>query len=398
MKFRTQLLWTLAIQGAGAAAVFGAIILLGSTLGPPAQGLFSRIKTELEFVTALSLFGMPQAVFYFTTSRRMSRAAALKLTGALGGLAGVASVLYIALTHSVHAIYLAIFAAASVARVVHEMLRVLLLADAGSRLFNVVTAAPQALLLLLVLVIVASGSLTAWQVPAVFLLGFALASVYAWWALRAHAAPAINASAPAAEAKHLTAYGAAAWSVAVLNSAANVLWLRHIESGLGLAAVGVFAMGMTFVQVVLTPFNYAAPLLFRRWMQTPGSAPAVVRPALAAGFATFLVIAPLLAIQGMLPIPSFLHAYADLRDLKWTFAAVAVTEVVLRIAAVAANASGRPWAPALAELVRLAVLAIAVSIGAGMLLPSITMAWAIAAAFAVCAVLMAVRRAPVDPA
>lgn len=392
MRFRSQLLWTLAIQGGGAAAVLGAVVLLGSALGPQAQGLFSRSKTELEFITALALFGMPQAVFFFVSSGRMSRASALKVTGLLGCFAAVASLLYIGLTHSVNAPYLAMFAAASMAMVVHSMLRVLVLAEVGTRLFNTVTAAPQVALLLLVLVIVAAGSLTAWQVAAVFLIAFLFGCVVAWWGLRAHAVAAVDASSTTTKWKGVAAYGAAAWSVAVLNSAANVFWLRYIESVLGLAAVGVFAMGLVFVQVVLTPINYAVPLLFKRWIQLPGAASAVARPALVSGFVTLVVIAPLLAIQGVLPMPVALRDYADLHDLRWTFGAIAVTEVVVRIAAVGANAAGRPWAPALAELVRLGVLAIAVSTGFAVLLPSMSAAWACGAALAAVAVLMAMRR------
>lgn len=392
MRFRSQLLWTLAIQGGGAAAVFGAVVLLGSALGPQTQGLFSRSKTELEFITALSLFGMPQAVFFFVTSRRMSRASALRVTAMLGCLAAIASVLYVGLTHSVDAVYLAMFAAASMAIVVHSMLRVLVLADASTRLFNAVTAVPQVGLLLLVLAIVAAGSLAAWQVATMFLLAFMFGSAFAWWGLRAHPATAEDASGTATKWKDLVAYGAAAWSVAALNSAANVLWLRHIESTLGLAVVGIFAMGLVFVQVILTPINYAVPLLFKRWMQTPGVASVVVRQALVSGLATLLVIAPLLAIQGALPMPASLRAYADLRDLKWEFGAVAVVEVVARIAAVGANAAGRPWAPALAELVRLGVLAVAVSIGVAALLPSMAAAWAVAATVAACTVLLGAGR------
>ena len=381
------------IQGVGAAAMFGAVVLLGLTLGPQTQGLFSRVKTELEFISALSLFGMPQAVFFFVTSRRMSRASALQVTGLLGCLAVAASLLYVGLTHSINALYLAMFAVAAAAMVVHGMLRVLVLA-ASTRLFNAVTAAPQVVLLLLVIVSVAIGSLVTWQVAAIFLLAFLFGSAFAWQALRANAPHAVDVSTPAAKTKDLTVYGAAAWSVAVLNSAANVLWLRYIESALGLAAVGVFTMGLTFVQVILTPINYAVPLLFKRWVQSPGAASAAARPALASGLVTLLVIAPLLAIQGALPMPSALHAYAGLADLKWTFAAIAVAEVVVRIAAVGANAAGRPWVPALAELMRLVVLTAAVGMGFGMLLPSIATTWACAAAFAACTVLAVVRLRP----
>ena len=391
MRFRNQLMWTLVLQGAGAVAVFAAIVLLGSQLGPEAQGLFSRIKSELEFIAALSMFGMPQAVFFFLSSRRMSRAAALKLGARLAVVCVAVSSAYLAVNRSADPLYWVLFALASAAVVAHGILRVIVLASFTTRVFNLVTALPQIMVLLLVLVVVVGGSLAPWMVAAIFLVAFCGGSAFAWAALRAAAEPAGEAAAGSARPRELLAFGAATWAVATLSTATAVFWLRHTEAALGLAAVGVFSMGLTLVQLVLTPINYAAPLLFKRWMGSPDSSHAI-RWTLLAGLGVLCLIAPVLEIQGFFPVPEALTAYSSLRELRWPFAFSAVAEAMMRIAAVAANAAGTPWAPVLSELVRIVVLSLAVGFGAASNLVSVATWWAAGAVLATIALLMAVRR------
>lgn len=384
-------MWTLVLQGVGAMAVFGAVVLLGSQLGPEAQGLFSRIKSELEFIAALSMFGMPQAVFFFLSSRRMNRPAALKM-GALLALVCVAiSSAYLVVSRSADALYWVLFALASAAVVVHGVLRVIVLASFTTRLFNLVTALPQVMILLLVFFVVVGGSLAPWMVAAIFLAAFCGGSAFAWAALRTTAEPAGEPAAGAASPRQLLAFGAATWVVAALSTATAVFWLRHTEAALGLAAVGVFSMGLTLVQLVLTPINYAAPLLFKRWMGSPDSSHAI-RWTLLAGLGVLCLIAPVLEIQGFFPVPEALTAYSGLRELRWPFAFSAVAEAMMRIAAVAANAAGTPWAPVLSELVRIVVLSLAVGFGAASNLVSVATWWAAGAVLATIALLMAVRR------
>ena len=72
MSLKRQLLVSFALQGAGAAAVLLATLLLGARLGPEVQGGFSRIKAEVEFVAAFAMFGLPQALFFYVKSGSMS--------------------------------------------------------------------------------------------------------------------------------------------------------------------------------------------------------------------------------------------------------------------------------------------------------------------------------------
>ena len=377
MSFRRELAWTLAVQGIGAAAVLASVLVVGTVLGPLSQGLFSRIKSELEFISALSMLGMPQAVFYFLRSDRMNQAAVLKITAWLSVATGIASLAYVAATHAVAWFEQLLFAAAAAAIVVHGMLRVLVLARSTTRSFNIVTLAPQILVFLQALAWVIGGELHAWNVPVAFLVAFVLGSALAWWVLKS--APE-HAASGNTQTRQLLGYGLSAWLVAALSSLASVVWLRHIEAAQGLAAVGVFAMGLTAVQVVLTPFTYAAPLLFRRWVGS--KAVSMLRPALLSGLITAILLTVVVVALGNVPNALSLGNYASLRGLVWFFVSAAAAEVVVRVSAVAANAAGSPWTPALAELSRIALLASAIWIEAARTLPSLAAAWSVAAGLA----------------
>ncbi|MDP3610585.1 MAG: hypothetical protein Q8R98_01905, partial [Rubrivivax sp.] len=65
MSLRKQLLLAFGVQGAGAASVLLATVWLGAVQGPEQQGVFNRTKAEIEFVAALTLLGLPQALFFF---------------------------------------------------------------------------------------------------------------------------------------------------------------------------------------------------------------------------------------------------------------------------------------------------------------------------------------------
>jgi hypothetical protein len=376
-------------------AVFAAVVLIGSQLGPEAQGLFSRIKSEIEFVAALSLFGMPQAAFYFLSNRRITTAAVAKLSGLLALLAVLVSCVYSLVMHSANTLYVILFAVASAAVVVHGILRVVVLAFSTTRRFNLVTALPQVVILLLVLAVIMNGSIAPWMVVAVFLLAFCVGSVFAWAMVPTAVEPAAQASANSVSPNEFLAFGAATWFVATLSTATAMFWLRHIEVALGLAAVGVFSMGLTLVQLVLTPFNYAVPLLFKRWMVLSGSSHAI-RSAFVAGLGAFCVIALGLAIQQLFPSPEAMSAYSGLTQLKWPFVFSAVAEVMMRIAAVAANAAGTPWAPVLSELVRIVVLGTAFACGTVGDLASVAFFWSAAAVAAAVTLLLVLLRAKGD--
>lgn len=391
MKFRRDLIGTLAIQGVGAAAVFGAVILIGLLSGPTAQGHFSRVKSEIEFIVAISMFGMPQAVFYFLNSQRMSLVTAVKVSGILGIVSVAISSIYIGVTHSVDSLYMLLFAAASAAMVVHGMLRIVILVFSSTHFFNIVTTLPQVLLFILVVTINHGNALVGWVVPVIFFISYFIGCAFVWSILRVTNISENSVGAQGATLKELLKFGAAAWLVAALSTATAVFWLRHTEAALGQAAVGVFAMGLTIVQVVLTPFNYAAPLLYKRWMEAPDNSQAI-RLAIILGIGSFLVISMLLLIQGQLPMLESVSAYSALIELKWAFAVAAAAEVMIRIVAVSTTSAGYPLAPALAESVRLALLGIAVGLGFANNLTAITIIWTLASVMACVTLLVAAKR------
>lgn len=392
MRFRQQLLWTLVIQGSGAAALLGAVVLLGSRLGPEAQGLFSRIKSELEFVTALSLFGMPQALFYFVSVGRMRANMALRWSAGLGALCIAIALAYLALNREVDGTYALSFALSCAAIVTHGVLRTLTLARASTLRFNVITALPQLCLLGFAVWSVSHGTLASTSVALAFLLAYGLSLSVALAGLLSSAHDEATLEGPLASSKELLSYGTAAWAAAGLSTAVVVLWLRQTETLHGLKAVGLFSMGLTMVQIVVTPANYASPLLFKRWVGAKSNG-AALKPALVAGLGSLVLVGTALTLKGWLP-SDVLGPYATLLDLGWAFGIAASAEVMQRIAAVGTNASGRPWAPVLSELVRSLCLVAAMVLGLTRSLHSMAWVWTLGAALSAGSMVYSVSLTP----
>ncbi len=353
MSLRRQLLVAFALQGAGAAAVLLATLLLGARLGPEVQGGFSRIKAEVEFAAAFAMFGLPQALFFHVKSGALSGRAALRWALGCALLALPLAALYAAWRGEAGNA-LVLMAVAVAAAVAHGQLRALLLVRDRTVWFNVLTALPQLLVLAGVLQVLVRGSADATQWLALFALAYAAAAAISWRRLRA--AP----DAPAASTvgwRALAHYGLAAWLTAALATAAILLVQRWVEAAQGRIALGQFTMAMTLVQVPLTPIAYAAPLLLRRWMEQPGArasrrvASLVFVLLLAAALVAWLAAA-LRPDLGLGP------AYAGTTQALALLLAGGAAEAASRILTVQASASGQPWIAVRAEAARWAVLAI----------------------------------------
>ncbi len=166
MSLRREILLSFGIQGAGAASVLLAALLLGATFGPEVQGGFSRAKAEIEFIAALALFGLPQALFFHVKSGRLGLSRALRF--ALAQRAGRARDRRLlrggpAWPRPVRSARCCSGVAVA-ACVAHGQLRAMTLLDPRTEWFNVVTAAPQVLIFLLVAVVCA-GSVNAAVAP-----------------------------------------------------------------------------------------------------------------------------------------------------------------------------------------------------------------------------------------
>lgn len=357
MSLKRQLGVSFLIQGAGAAAVLLATLWLGARLGPEVQGGFSRTKSEIEFVASFAMFGLPQALFYYLKS------GALSTRGAMRWAIGSACVaLPIALVNAFlqHPglgagpwVCLALAIAATVAQ---GQLRSLLLVGDKTLWFNLVTAAPQVLVLIGV-----GASILAAVAPstpfwfAVFGLANALAAGVACLRLRGRTA---DVSSSSVGWRPLVRYGLAAWLTAALATAAILAMQRWVEASQGRAALGQFTMAMTLTQVPLTPVNYAAPLLLRRWMERPG-APASRRWAMRL-FLGLLGVAALVALASLgWPDLGLGSAYAGSTLALAVLLVGAAAEASSRVLTVHASASGLPWVAVRAEATRWLLLALA---------------------------------------
>ena len=384
MGLRRELAVSLGLQGAGAASVLLATLWLGLRDGPWVQGGFSRAKSEIEFVAAFAMFGLPQALFFFVKSGRLSARSAHRWVGASAVLALVVGAGYALIEHRTASAFTAVTLATAVAAgVVHGQLRALLLVRERTVWFNVATALPQVVVLVGVGAAVVAG--VAPQAPwfALFGLAFAVAAGLAWWRL---ARPAETPVAGEIGWRPLAHYGAAAWLTAALSTAAIVATQRWVESDQGRVGLGQFTMAMTLVQVPLTPISYAAPLLLRRWMEHSGS-----RASRRAGAAVFLGLVLLAAMvgaaSGAWPDLGLGAAYAGATAaLAWLLAGGAA-EASSRVLTVQASAIGLPWIGVRAEVARwLTLLVGALALGRGVFpahgVRAVCMVWAAAAAAA----------------
>ncbi|MEQ1682346.1 MAG: hypothetical protein ABL916_01755 [Burkholderiaceae bacterium] len=356
MSLRRQLGVSLLVQGAGSAALLLATLWLGAKLGPEQQGVFSHTKAEIEFIAAFAMFGLPQALFYFVKLSRLGRGAALRWAAGSGLLALAIGAVCAAVQHPRSGAFaVAALAIAVALSVFHGQLRSLLLVGQRTEWFNLATAWPQLVVLLGVLVLVALGAASEPRWPWLFALAFGSAAVLALWRLRA--APGAPATAPEAGWRELGHYGLAAWLTAALSTAAVLLVQRWVGHGQGAAVLGVFTMAMTLVQLPLTPVNYAAPLLFRRWMERPG-ARASQRWA-AVLFAALLGVAVLVWLAAPLwPRLGLGPGYAGLAQALAVLLVGGAAEAASRVLGVNANAVGTPWVAARAETARWAVLGV----------------------------------------
>ena len=131
--------------------------------------------------------------------------------------------------------------------------------------------------------------------------------------------------------------------------------LFRSEHTSGATVLGVFTMALTLVQVPLTPVSYAAPLLFRRWMERPG-AQASKRWALML-FAALLGIAALVWFAAPLwPRLGLGTGYEGLARALAVLLVGGAAEAASRVLGVNANASGTPWIAVRAEVTRWVVL------------------------------------------
>lgn len=360
MSLKRDLLVSLGLQGVGAAAVLLATLALGARLGPEVQGEFSHIKAEVEFVSAVAMFGLPQALFFYAKSGQLTQRNALRWV--LGcTLVALPLAAVWAAWHLQTVAVVVLFAVSVGAIVAHGLIRALLLVSSRTVWFNVLTALPLVLVLVGALGVIASGAADAAIWLMIFGLTYAFAALVAW---RCFARLTTGGVETNVGWRALAHYGMAAWLTAVLVTAAILFMQRWVEVEVGPAALGHFTMAMTLVQVPLTPISYAAPLLLRHWMERPGAA---ASRRIAGAVCALMLMMATIAWSATLVSPELGlgPAYVGVTGLLAILLVGGAGEAGARVLAVQAGASGTPWVGVRAEVARYAVL-----IGGGVVLPA----------------------------
>ena len=154
-----EMVTTIAIQGAGSIAMFATIAVIARSMGPAVQGIFSIAKAEVDFLAAIFLLGMPQALFYFLRSERKLLDDSLALVAVHVVLAIPVIAVFRVLSPDVLSGSSESFAAlvlsvgAAVLCVAYSDLRGIMLATHSSVVFSLVSVAPNVLILAFVGVI-----------------------------------------------------------------------------------------------------------------------------------------------------------------------------------------------------------------------------------------------------
>lgn len=356
MKLCRQLLQTVLVQGVGAASALFAVLVLGSVLGPEPQGLFSRIKVEVEFCTALAMLGMPQALFYFVKTSRLDLRTALRWASCSPLLGAVVALGYaLAIGEYSDGTSLVLLCAAVACCTWYGILRGLTLAHPTILQFNITTALPQVLILVLALALALwHENMAADTLTACFALLFAVPAVVALRSLRLLA----RSPAPRLTPPHMSAvlrYGTAAWLTVSLTAAGILLIQRGVESVLGEAALGIFTMALVLAQIPLTPVNYALPVLFRHWVQQGNDGLPWRALGLCTGglLLTAAIVGSLSSMQSDLWLGT---RYDGLATLLSVLLVGAAGETLLKVIAVDCHARATLWPPILAEGARCSVV------------------------------------------
>ncbi|MES2100149.1 MAG: hypothetical protein V4569_10045 [Pseudomonadota bacterium] len=355
MSLKRQLLLSFGVQGAGAASVLAATLWLGASLGPEMQGGFSRSKSEVEFIAAFAMFGLPQALFFHIKSGGLNGRTALRWVLWSAIVALPIGTGWALVQHPPAGALTLLLGLAVAACVAQGELRTILLVRERIGWFNAVTALPQVLVLGAVGIVIAAAiepGPSTWFV--MFGSAFSVTALLTWRRLHA-TLDAVGASTVGWRA--LSHYGLAAWLTAVFSTAAIVAMQRWIEATQGRAALGQFTLAMTLVQVPLTPIAYAAPLLFRRWMERPGAQAS--RRWSAWLFLVLMAIAVLVALLSTRrPDLGLGAAYAGATQALALLLVGGAAEAASRVLTVQASATGLPWIAVRAEAVRWGVLAV----------------------------------------
>lgn len=391
-----------AIQGLGSLAILLCTVLLARSGGATLQGSFSSVKAEIDFLSALFLFGLPQALFYYLHTSGLSQRTFFWVIVGQTLLATVGGGAYWLVASGeksrtlVSAVLIAFAVGLSVA---YGALRGAVLACRSARLFSLISAAPNVLIL-----VTAATAAVLRQFHGDLVLRmlqlFGLAYlVSAAIAVLAIAGVSLSISGGnAVSARRLYEYGAATWISPVLQSTVVLVVVKHIGAmPTGTALVGVFSAALLLINLVLTPLNLAAPVLFKQWTEVTQKARVkemwIIAMSMAAGTLTLAAI--LVAFGKPLLTAVFGIEYASRHDVFALMCLSILPLGMLKLWGLMFSAAGRPYVPVWIDAVR-AVAVIGGVLLAAKSLESAVRAW-VFADFLVMAVALLLLRAAMAP-
>jgi O-antigen/teichoic acid export membrane protein len=360
-ELRSHVVWTFVIQGVGSAASFLTVIVLSYTVGPAAQGRFSEVKTEVEFLAALASLGLPQALLYYVGRHGISMRSVRRWILISAFTAVVSTAVYAVLHQErMSPVYTLALVIAVTLMTVHGSFRTITLAKVGHRQFNVATAAPQLIMLgLILLASELSGTSASYAIAMAVAFGVVTMLLACWCA-----GADVALDGEAVGARSVFSYGAAAWGAAAAATLGTLLCVRALQDGGHAADVGVYTVGIAIIQIVLTPLNFMLPILLHRW-SIRKSGPPSLRPIIVGiGFAG-LVGGGAAALVGDVGLPSWMpRGYEDLVPVLQVLVWGLAIEFIVRMLVVSAYSLGRPWFAVAGEASRVVTIAVALHIGA----------------------------------
>lgn len=384
-----------AIQAVGSAAALLITILLARVCGPEVQGRFGLAKAEIDFLTALCLVGLPQAVFFFCRQGELSSSAARRLVLIQAGLAGGSVFAWKVLNFQGAGegidryMVSSGFALALAATVSYSVVRGTCLAYRSSRSFSLFSAAPSVFLLggVSLILVIASAN---WRAPAldvllIFALAYGLCALVGYRGLmprESSADPALSF----ALVRRLVAYGSATWLASLSQAACSYLALWWIEGHAGgIESAGVFSAGLALVLIAITPINLVVPILFKRW--TGASARLRNREfteIAAVVFCGAVVAVSIMVLKGR-EVVGLLYGeqYSQFAPVFLVLALAILPQSFMRLWGVLYNAIGRPGLAVYLEMFRFSVLAVGL-VAAGTSLSRAAWAWMVAELLTLC--------------
>lgn len=351
MRFRNQIVWTLFFQGGGAVAGLATLALLGLYSGPAAQGVFSLIKIEVAFVGAIAILGLTQSLFYYVQSNRMSIRHAQRLAFAVAIFGGGIALGYSVLVQRWAGLMTVIFTFASAVYVWFGCLRGIILARSTARMFNLITALPQGLLLLYAIIAVTIQRVTNSDVALAMLVTYSLT---VWIAIRLLSDASLMTPVLTKEERLLPVmqYGFAAGIAEVSATAALLFAAKSVLVHFAETELGLFTFALALAQGLLVPVSYTLPLFFKRWMQQPDAKEVIKIGALI--FLVFGCFALLSRIfLGHFRVVSWFDTYSPMVSWLWIILLGAAFDGCQKIVVAYTNAQGAPWLSAKSEAIRM---------------------------------------------